>query len=279
MFDFIKNDRGDEIKGFQWFIDENDPYESDNPLLTIDMLWEFFYEKGKEFLSHDIKTILDCFNLARSKNLNKDEQRVFKTILLLQAISQKTGNSVELFIPNERNLNNAFEGSDLENDEAVKIANRLIPDILFKKPLPGGKTQYSAMINTTNIAELEKEKAKLKQKTTSQLIQEADMSSAFSFDGALRLRYDLHYVSKNDFKSTINTLRAKDADAGNKIVGVITFAKDDAESVEIGRLIKDAVADDTYRMIFIDASINPLGTDLFEQYVDAMANSDHKLEI
>lgn len=169
MFDFIKNDRGDEIKGFQWFIDENDPYESDNPLLTIDMLWEFFYEKGKEFLSHDIKTILDCFNLARSKNLNKDEQRVFKTILLLQAISQKTGNSVELFIPNERNLNNAFEGSDLENDEAVKIANRLIPDILFKKPLPGGKTQYSAMINTTNIAELEKEKAKLKQKTTSQL--------------------------------------------------------------------------------------------------------------
>ena len=26
-------------------------------------------------------------------------------------------------------------------------------------------------------------------------------------------------------------------------------------------------------MIFIDASINPLGTDLFEQYVDAMANS------
>lgn len=52
MFDFIKNDRGDEIKGFQWFIDENDPYESDNPLLTIDMLWEFFYEKGKEFLSH-----------------------------------------------------------------------------------------------------------------------------------------------------------------------------------------------------------------------------------
>ena len=273
MFDFIKNDRGDEIKGFQWFIDENDPYESDNPLLTIDMLWEFFYEKGKEFLSHDIKTILDCFNLARSKNLNKDEQRVFKTILLLQAISQKTGNSVELFIPNERNLNNAFEGSDLENDEAVKIANRLIPDILFKKPLPGGKTQYSAMINTTNIAELEKEKAKLKQKTTSQLIQEANMSSAFSFDGALRLRYDLHYVSKNDFKSTINTLRAKDADAGNKIVGVITFAKDDAESVEIGRLIKDAVADDTYRMIFIDASINPLGTDLFEQYVDAMANS------
>ena len=35
---------------------------------------------------------------SRSKNLNKDEQRVFKTILLLQAISQKTGNSVQVMI-------------------------------------------------------------------------------------------------------------------------------------------------------------------------------------
>lgn len=40
MFDFIKNDRGDEIKGFQWFIDNFGP-EDDNPLLTVDMLWEF----------------------------------------------------------------------------------------------------------------------------------------------------------------------------------------------------------------------------------------------
>jgi len=37
MFDFIKNDRGDEIKGFQWFIDNYGP-EDENPLLTIDML-------------------------------------------------------------------------------------------------------------------------------------------------------------------------------------------------------------------------------------------------
>lgn len=57
MFDFIKNDRGDDIKGFQWFIDNCGPYD-ENPLLTIDMLWDFFYEKGKEFLSHDVRAIL-----------------------------------------------------------------------------------------------------------------------------------------------------------------------------------------------------------------------------
>lgn len=272
MFDFIKNDRGDEIKGFQWFIDNCGPYD-ENPLLTIDMLWDFFYEKGKEFLSHDIRAILDCYSFAASKQLNKEERRVLKTVLLLQAISQKTGDSVELFIPNERNLNNAFEGSDMENDEASRIANRLIPDVLFKKPLPGGKTQYSALINSTNTAELEKEKEKQRDKPTSQLLQEMDVSSAFSLSGALRLRYELRFASRTDFKTTINTLRAQEDSFGNRIIGVATFAKDDAESVELGRMIKEAVADDSYNIIFIDASTNPFGKDLLEQYVDAMANS------
>ena len=84
MFDFIKNDRGDDIKGFQWFIDNCGPYD-ENPLLTIDMLWDFFYEKGKEFLSHDVRAILDCYSLASNKHLGKEEQRVLKTVLLLQA--------------------------------------------------------------------------------------------------------------------------------------------------------------------------------------------------
>ena len=60
MFDFIKNDRGDEIKGFQWFINNYSP-DDDNPFLTVDLLWDFFYEKGKEFLSHEIHIILDSY--------------------------------------------------------------------------------------------------------------------------------------------------------------------------------------------------------------------------
>ena len=48
MFDFIKNDRGDEIKGFQWFIDNCGPLD-ENPLLTIDMLWDFSMKKEKNF--------------------------------------------------------------------------------------------------------------------------------------------------------------------------------------------------------------------------------------
>lgn len=272
MFDFIKNDRGDEIKGFQWFIDNCSPYDA-NPLLTIDMLWDFFYEKGKEYLAFDIRAILDCYAFAESKNLDLERQRVLKTVLLLQAISQRTGDSVELFIPNEKNLNNAFEGSDLENDEPVRIADSLVPDVLFRKLMLGGKTQYSALVNAGNAAELDKQKEEQKRKTTSQLLQEADMQSAFALTGALRLRYVVKYASQRDFRPTINQLRNQEDSLGNKLMAVVTFAKDDAESVAIGKAIKEAVSDGTYHIIFIDASFTPLGSDLLEQYVEAMANS------
>lgn len=272
MFDFIKNDRGDEIKGFQWFINNCGPYDA-NPLLTIDMLWDFFYEKGKEYLAPDIRTILDCFALASSKNLDSERQRVLKTVLLLQAISQRVGDSVELFIPNERNLNNAFEGSDLENDEPVRIADSMVPDILYKKPMPGGRTQYSALINSGNVVEIDKQKEEQKKKSTSALIQEADMESAISLTGALRLRYVMKYVSYSDFKSTINKLRGLEDSIGNKLMAVVAFARDDEESVQIGKAIKEAIADGSYHIVFIDASITPLGNDLLEQYADAMANS------
>lgn len=272
MFDFIKNDRGDEIKGFQWFINNCGPHDV-NPLLTIDMLWDFFYEKGKEYLASDIRSILDCYGLAANRNLDSEEQRVLKTVLLLQAISQRTGDSVELFIPNERNLNNAFEGSDLENDEPIRIADSMVPDILYKKPMPGGKTQYSALINSGNAVEIDKQKAELKKKSTSSLVQEADMESVLSLTGALRLRYEVRSVSYMDFKSTINKLRGQEDSFGNKLMAVVAFAKDDEESVQIGKAIKEAIADGSYHIVFIDASITPLGNDLLDQYADAMANS------
>ncbi len=272
MFDFIKNDRGDEIKGFQWFIDNCGPFDT-NPLLTIDMLWDFFYEKGKEFLSHDIRSILDCFSFAFTKNLGRDEQRVLKTVLLLQAISQKTGDTVELFIPNEKNVNNAFEGSDLENDEAARIADSLIPDVLFRKQMNGGKFQYSALINAGNAVELDKEKENQRKKSISALINEGDIASAISLGGALRSRYFIKCVAASDFKSTINSLRNQEGTLGNRIAAVVTFAKDEAESAIIGKQIKEAIADGSYHMVFIDASITPLGGDLMEQYVEAMANA------
>lgn len=272
MFDFIKNDRGDEIKGFQWFIDNCSPFD-DNPLLTIDMLWDFFYEKGKEYLSHDIRSILDCYARAATKSLDNDERKVLRTALLLQAISQKVGDTVELFIPDEKNINNSFEGSDLENGAASRLADKLVRDnILYKKQMGNGKSQYSALVNAGDSAAIEKNKEDVLKKNTSTLVAEGDVASAITLGGALKQRYILKYAAVNDFKQTINFLRNQGS-VGNHIVAVVTFAKDDSESALIAKNIQEAVKDGSYPMIFVDASTSPLGSDLLEQYADAMANA------
>ena len=275
MFDFIKNDRGDEIKGFQWFIDNYGP-ESENPLLTIDMLWDFFYEKGKEYLSSDIRSILDCYSRAATKHLANDEQRVLKTVLLLQAISQRVGDTVELFIPNEKNINNAFEGSDIHTGAAGRIAEKLCRDeILYHKPLGGNQYQFSALVNAGDMSAIEKLKDDVRKKTTSALISEGNLSEAITLSGALKLRYVLRFVSSSDFRNTVNTLRNQAAKYENRILAVITLAKDDSESATISKMIKDFVIDGSYHMLFIDASVTPLGKDTLDQYAEAMANAQY----
>ncbi len=274
MFDFIKNDRGDEIQGFQYFIDHYGPGD-DNPFLTVDMLWDFFYEKGKDFLSHDIRAILDCYPLSKSKNLDEEENRVLKTILLLEAISQRTADTVELFVPDERNLENAFDGTDLDVDQARRIADSLCREgVIFERPYANGKKRYSAMVNMTNTEELNDKIEEQRKKDTSVLIEEAKIADAFSLRDALHLRYQLHFVSTTNFKSTINRLSNDLEKLGNKIAVVIALAKDDKESLTIGKQMEEASLHTSYPFVFVDASLNPLGNDLMEQYAEAMAKSN-----
>ena len=276
MFDFIKNDRGDEIKGFQWFIDNFGP-EDDNPLLTVDMLWEFFYDKGKEYLAHDIRSILDYYNRAGNQRLDSDQKRVLKTVLLLQAISQYAGDSVDLFIPNEKNINNAFEGTDMDGS-ASRCADQLVRDkVLFSKSLGGGKFQYAAYNNEGEI-DVKPFEDQIDKKSTSAFITEelADRTriiDAIMLGGALKLRYELRFVSASDFDSTIKQLRNTEEKYENKIVAVVCFAKDDAESVVIGKKIREALAAGTYNMVFIDATRTPLGADGYSTYRHDMALS------
>lgn len=278
MFDFIKNDRGDEIKGFQWFIDNYGP-ENDNPLLTIDMLWEFFYDKGRDFLAHEIRMVLDYFVRSTNQKLDVDEKRVLKTVLLLQAISQYAGDSAELYIPNEKNIDHAFEGSDLDSGAAGRLAEKLVRDkVLFKRQLGNGKFQYNAYVNEVSGAELDKYKAEIDRKTTSALISEqlsdkTTVTDAVTLGGALKLRYELKYVSASDFDQTIRALRNREPEFENKIPAVVCFAKSDSEAVLLSKKIRDAIKDGSFHMAFIDATVTPFGQDGYSGYRDEMAQA------
>ena len=280
MFDFIKNDRGDEIKGFQWFIDNYGP-DNDNPLLTIDMLWEFFYDNGRDLLANDVRSILDYYVKNSNQKLDCDEKRILKTVLLLQAISQRVGDAVELFIPDSKNIDLAFEGTDLE-DSASHCADRLVKEkVLFFKQLGSGKGHYAAYVNEASDVDILPLKDEIDKRTTSAIINEplndkTTVAEVITLSGALKLRYEVRYVSSSDFDQTIRTLRNKETDLINKIPAVVCFAKNDEEALLISKKIREALNDDSFNIVFIDATTTPLGKDGYEQYRNELAYAKYQ---
>ncbi len=280
MFDFIKNDRGDEIKGFQWFINNYGPLD-ENPLLTVDMLWEFFYEKGKEYLAHDVRSILDYYYLTGNEKLNSEQKRVLKTVLLLQAISQRIvsneGKIAELFASNDKNISKVFEGTDMENHVSSCLGELVRDKVLYDRTFGSGKPLYAAYSNEMDL-DLSEHERLIDQKTTTALITEelidkSTVADAVSLGGALKLRYELRCVSLSDFESKIRQIRNTEGKYENKIVAVACFAKDDQESIAIGKKITDALKYGINNIVFIDASRTTFGIDGYKTYRHDMALS------
>jgi hypothetical protein len=276
MFDFIKS--ANDEKAFQWFIDNTGPFD-DHPLLTVDMLWNFFYEKGKENLTPDIRLILDTF--PQQSNLTELEKSVLKAILIMQAIDQRTGGSIDLFKATDQNLSYVFEGiSELDNNRAASIAKGLKDKgILITSPVNGGGHAYATAKLRGDDSKIEEHKKELRKSTTAKLVQEGDLATVLSLPPALRLRFEsetgtgkITPVTFLDFTRTINTLRNKSDRTGWNFHAVIAFAKDEDEMSALRKNIKAAVSDKNYEnIIFIDALSTSLGVEKFEEYVDYAA--------
>lgn len=285
MFNFIKNTDTENLKAFQWFIDNHSPNNAD--ILTIDYLWNFFYEKGtdeygtgvgRSNLDSIIRAILDTFPKNES-GLLTEEKRVLKTVLMMQAISQKLGEGVELFLPTEQNINLAFEGDDkLEYGKAANIVkNTLVKrGILYPKPMGNGKPpQYAAAAVSGDQAQIDEIKKRLVRETkTMKLISDGDLLSTLSLSPALRFRYEVTPVSIDNFTGVINKITNERS--GYKFRAVLSFARSDEEQNKIRALIRGAVNEDRYQdLIFIDASSTVLGCDRFEQWVACSSNEEY----
>mgnify|MGYP000886283454 CR=1 FL=1 len=281
MFDFIKTPKDMEVKAFQWFIQNTSPL-SDRPFLTVDMLWDFFYEKGKDYLSSDIKLILDAF--PQQTQLNDKEKIVLQTILIMQSIDQRLGGALPILKPTDQNLSYAFEGDTGELESSCKsIAKALVKKgVLIENPIADGKKVYAAAVLAGDGAKIEafKKDIREKQGTTAKLVSEgAAVATALSLPPALKLRYTLNpeignlpVVSMSDFKKAMDALKSKDVDW--HFYAVLALAKTDEEAQSFRTLIKKTVADPAYKNIaVIDALSTPLGLEAFEQYVDYSAMS------
>ncbi|SDJ32367.1 hypothetical protein SAMN04487760_10564 [Lachnospiraceae bacterium G41] len=280
MFNFIKNDEGDEVKAFQWFIDNYD-FSSQNPFITVDMLWSFFYESGQDKLATGIKEVLSCYTPKLNKELIEDEKRVLKTILLLQAVSDRMTGNRDIFLPNDKNITLAFEGTDLEFP-AKNLAKKLLNDhVVSRTPLTGEVFSYcckntGASIDSTPFIPV------AKGKTTKDMsfMTGSDLRNTIELSGALKARYVLSYATLSDIDSELKKANNPE-DTGNRLYAIATIARDDGERATIQKKIKGFFeANPNSDVVVIDASNTILGENAYNEFLEnyatalAIGNSD-----
>jgi len=274
MFEFIKDNSKDpeDSENFQWFIGKFGPY-SDEPLLTIDKLWKFFYEKGKDHLAVDIRSVLDLFNRTEA-NLVDEEKRVLKTILMMQAIYSR--NQTELFETTEKNINLAFNGTELENSRAVNIAKKLARDgIIYERSMPNGKKEFVTIMVANDSEEINRIKEEKRQYFKASSLIEEDFLNVLTLTPALKLRFEFILVHIENLTKKANENK-NGVSKKWKIPVIIGISKEEKECVELKKKIANIAKEEDYKnIIFVNANTY-MKQETIENYLYNLANFEYQ---
>ena len=285
MFNFIV-DNTPNLHAFRWYISEHGPENEEDAILSVDMLWDYFYQTGigsagtgKSNLDQMVRSILDVYPREESK-LIKDEQRVLKIVLMFQALAKKLDNAPE-FLATEETLRLAFDGIDsLETGHGMSIINSLVKkNVLFADDIAGKKSVFQApmIIRGRDLEEIEKfKKQKMEQTKTKDLISNFSNSGLIPLPASLRFRFgELRKAGPENFKQVMNQLIAEDSHE-YKMKAMIVLARSENDAYSVPEVIKNALNEPRASgILFIDGSATTLPQDDYEKWAEAAAKMSY----
>lgn len=266
MFDFIISDNNDS-KGFKWFINNYGPFTKIN-ILTVDLLWDFFCGKQISGLSDDVRGIFLSYDGLKSDSLLPDEQRVLKTILILQAVTVRMSND-NLLSPNAETIDLAFSGTGWPKGKALNIARGLVDKgLVFEKPMANGKKEYCVANGNVGDDIGKYRQQAIAETKTSALITSADLLGAVAIPKQVNMRYKVETAADSSFQTAMNNHLKHSY--RERIKAVVTFAMNVEEAQKIKQQIIRNINMPNNDVVFIE-TLTPMGEDLYKQYIDALA--------
>lgn len=106
---------------------------------------------------------------------------------------------------------------------------------------------------------------------TQDLIINADLIGAIILPPAINGRYILNGAAYGNFTPAVAKLAA--ISHSERFSVLVTFALNDDEAALVKNQIVNGIKSGKHNIIYVDASLSPMGKDLFEQYVESMAYS------
>lgn len=295
MFDFIVARDPDEggkaddntlaCRAFKWFINHHNAMPSSANLMTVDMLWDFFNAKAGGNMNPDALEILNNYDTLNSEfHLSPDEQRVLKTVLLMNAICTRV-QEADMLVPTYENIDLAFLGTGWPTGKAMNIAKAMVhraaplQPVLFEEPMQDGTMRV--IPKATGGVDIEAIKKQIRtQLTTKDLVEGAGFAQLLRVPDSLTGHFTTTIVYVNPRSVTTFTNSIKDAKSRaqsnpDRFELCILLALTDEERTEAGRQIQVSLRDGIpENLLLLDATTNPFTTYL-ETYITNKAYAEY----
>ncbi len=240
MFEFLN---GEE---FRAFIEKGGLDKRDYQFLTVDHLWRYFVERDDLGTGQAVQEARAEY-ARRENDLQPDERRVFKAVLLFGLIEQMQGDGHPLLRATVENIQRSFEG-----DGALLSVDMILRNLHQKHCFTIVNGRCERFRDRSDTKEIEEKKAALDGKFSDLVLKDTETELVKQLKGVnYGSRFDVRAAGIGLSASSI-ARRESFSDNGNRVLVQFILARDEQEQLRIPDKAKELAKQfKDHRMLFV----------------------------
>lgn len=241
MFEFLN---GEEFKAF---IEKGGLDVSGHQFLTVDHLWRYFVERDDLGTGQAVQEARGEY-ARREQDLQPDERRVFKAVLLFGLIEQMQGTGHPLLSVTVENIQRSFEG-----DGALQGMDAILRNLEQKHCFAIVNGRCERFRDRSDTKEIEEKKAALDGKFGDLVLKDTEAELVKQLKGVnYGGRFDVRTAGINGLSASSIAKRESFGDNGNRVLVQFILARDEQEQLRIPEKVKELAKQfKDHRMLFV----------------------------
>jgi hypothetical protein len=241
MFEFLY---GEE---FRTFIEKGGLDVSDHQFLTVDHLWQYFVERDDLGTGQAVQEARAEY-ARREKDLQPDERRVFKVVLLFGLIEQIQGTGHPLLSVTMENIQRSFEG-----DGALQGVDAILRNLEQKHCFAIVNGRCERFHDRSDTKEIEEKKATLDGKFGDLVLKDTETKlveklKSINYGG----RFDVRATNVSGLSASNIAKRESFGGNRNRVLVQFILARDEQEQLRIPEKAKELAKQfKDHRMLFV----------------------------
>jgi hypothetical protein len=241
MFDFLN---GEEFKAF---IEKGGLDVPGHQILTADHLWRYFVERDDLGTGQAVQEARGEY-ARREQDLQPDERRVFKAVLLFGLIEQMQGTAHPLLSVTVENIQRSFEG-----DGALQGMDAILRNLEQKHCFAIVNGRCERFHDRSDTKEIGEKQAALVGKFGDLILKDTEAELLKQLKGVnYGGRFDVRAAGINGLSASSIAKRESFCDNGNRVLVQFILARDEQEQLRIPEKAKELAKQfKDHRMLFV----------------------------